>query len=209
MKSMDNSESSFEIKETPSSIVRIAYRQLSLMTGMNDLANPTLSNNDDKLNKKEEKESCIICTLRFFRLPIFVSVSSSLFQAYTTIKESHQSVTTIFESVENGFNKSAEYVRPLTNQIHDTLEIPIKTIDTFVCVGLDFMEEKVPSIKSPPYEIYQNISNNIRLAGSSVMKTFCTTFSNIVGYADRITTSMNKNEEKKDDKSNNVIDNVK
>ncbi|KAI4494852.1 hypothetical protein M0804_001053 [Polistes exclamans] len=128
---------------------------------MNDLATPTLSNNDNKLIKKEE-ESCIICTRRLFRLPIFLSVSSSFCQAYTTIKESHQSVTTIFENVENGLSKSAEYVRPLTNQIHETLETPIKTIDSFVCVGLDFMEEKVPSIKSPPYEIYQNISNNIR-----------------------------------------------
>ncbi|XP_014615923.1 PREDICTED: perilipin-1-like [Polistes canadensis] len=208
MKSMDNSESSFEIRETPSSIVRIAYRQLSIMTGMNDLATPTLSNNDNKLIKKEE-ESCIICTRRLFRLPIFLSVSSSFCQAYTTIKESHQSVTTIFENVENGLCKSAEYVRPLTNQIHETLETPIKTIDNFVCVGLDFMEEKVPSIKSPPYEIYQNISNNIRLAASSIMNIFFITFSNIVGYADRIEASMDKNKEKKDDKNNNIIDNVK
>lgn len=208
MKSMDNSESSFEIRETPSSIVCIAYRQLSIMTGMNDLATPTLSNNDNKLIKKEE-ESCIICTRRLFRLPIFLSVSSSFCQAYTTIKESHQSVTTIFENVENGLSKSAEYVRPLTNQIHETLETPIKTIDSFVCVGLDFMEEKVPSIKFPPYEIYQNISNNIRLAASSIMNIFFITFSNIVGYADRIEAPMNKNEEKKDDKNNNIIDNVK
>nr|XP_050848145.1 perilipin-1-like [Vespula vulgaris] len=204
---MDNSKSTFEIRETPSTIVRIAYRQLSIMTGTNDLANP-MSNNNNKLIKKEE-DSCMICTRRFFRLPIFLSVTSSFCQAYETVKKSHESVTIVFDSLENGLSKGAEYIGPMTNRIGETLETPMKTVDNFVCIGLDFLEEKVPSIKLPPYEIFQNISNNIRLLASSTVNTFVIMFSNIVGYVDQLEASMNKDAKKKDDKNNNIVQNVK
>ncbi|XP_047348036.1 perilipin-1-like [Vespa velutina] len=204
---MDNSENSFKIRETPSTIVRIAYRQLSIMTGMNDLANPT-SNNDNKLIKKEE-ESCMVCTRRFFRLPIFLSVTSTLCQTYRTVKESHESVTIVFDSLENGLSKGAEYISPMTNRIGETLETPMKTVDNFVCIGLDFLEEKVPSIKLSPYEMFQNISNNIRHVASSTMNTFVIMLSNIIGHVDQLEASMDKDVKKNDDKNNNILQKVK
>lgn len=131
------------------------------MTGTKDLASPTSNNGNNKLTKKEE-ESCMVCTGCFFRLPIFLSVTSSLCQAYKTVKRSHESVTIVFDSLEDGLSNGAEYVSPMTNLISETLKTPMKTIHNFVCIGLDFLEEKVPSIKLPPYETFQNISNNVR-----------------------------------------------
>ncbi|KAK2575639.1 hypothetical protein KPH14_011902 [Odynerus spinipes] len=201
---MANSENSLEIKETPSSIVRIAYRQLSIMTGMRDLAELKAAD-ENKLTKAEE--NYMVCTRRFFRLPVFVSVTSSLCHAYTTVKQSHESITTVFDSVENGLSKGAEYVSPLTNRIGETLETPLKTVDNAVCIGLDFLEEKVPSIKLPPYEIYEKMSSSVRQATSSVVNTCVILFTNIVGQMDRLEASMGK--KVSDDKNNNSIEKPK
>lgn len=57
---------------------------------------------------------------------------------------------------------SLDFASPVTNRIADTLEMPLKYIDNAVCVGLDFVEEKMPSVKLPPDEIYENMRNSIR-----------------------------------------------
>lgn len=189
---MDNPENSLQIKETPSSIVSIAYSQLSMMKGMRDLAEPTIT-------KEDNNE--MACTRRFFRLPIFVSVTSALCHTYKTIKESHETVTTVFDNVENGLSKGVEYASPLTNRIGETLETPLKTVDNAVCVGLDFLEEKLPSIKLPPYEIYENLTNNIRQVISSVVQTSVILFGNIVRQVDQLKVFVDKNSQ--DDKNNN------
>lgn len=197
---MDNSQSSIEIGEAPSSIVRIAYRQLSIMTGMSDLAEPKVVNGN-KLTKEEN--GYMVCTKRFFRLPIFLSAMSSMCHAYTTIKQSHESVTTVFDSVESGLSKGVEYVSPITNRIGETLERPLKTIDNAVCISLDFLEEKVPPIKLSLHEIYENTSNNIREAISSKVNTCVNLLGNIVGQVHRLKTSADQNTPNDNNNNNN------
>lgn len=163
------------------------------MKGMRDVAEPTTITKEDN--------NGMVCTRRFFRLPIFVSVTSALCHTYKTVKESHETVTTVFDNVENGLSKGMEYASPLTNRIGETLETPLKTVDNAVCVGLNFLEEKLPSIKLPPYEMYENLTNNIREVISSVVQTSVILFGNIVRQVDQLKASVDKDSQ--DDKNNN------
>lgn len=104
----------------------------------------------------------IVCTHRLLSLPIFVTMRSAFYNAYSIVKDSHESVASILGSAEDGMRASLDFASPVTNRIADTLEMPLKYIDNAVCVGLDFVEEKMPSVKLPPDEIYENMRDSIR-----------------------------------------------
>ncbi|KMQ95582.1 lipid storage droplet binding protein 3 [Lasius niger] len=104
----------------------------------------------------------ITCTRRLLALPVFASVSSALRNAYAVTRDSHESVATILDGAENGVRAGLEFASPVTGRIADVLETPLEAIDKAVCVGLDFVEERMPSVKLPPGQIYANMKDGVR-----------------------------------------------
>lgn len=108
------------------------------------------------------EENGMICTRRLLGLPLFTSVGSFISNSYTSIKTSHDFVTLAFDNTENQLNRGLEFISPFTNKIQDILETPLKSIDSAVCVGLDYFDKQIPSTTLPSTESYDNLFNYIR-----------------------------------------------
>lgn len=104
----------------------------------------------------------MMCTRRLLALPVFASVSLALRNAYAITRDSHKSIAAILDGAENGVRKGCEFASPVSGKIADVLETPIEAIDKAVCVGLDFVEERMPSVKLPPGQIYANMKDGVR-----------------------------------------------
>ncbi|KYM99114.1 PREDICTED: uncharacterized protein LOC108776972 [Cyphomyrmex costatus] len=155
-----------EISERPSAIVRIAYHQLSVMCGTRDPTAPSTAP-----AKAGEDARGMMCTRRLLGLPVFATVTSAFCGAYKAVRGSHESVTTIFGHAENGMRAGLEFTSPVTGSIASLLETPLKIVDNAICVGLDLVEETVPSVKLPPGEIYGNMKDSIRSMFTSALET--------------------------------------
>lgn len=167
---MTGSEASHEISESSSSIVRIAYHQLSIIYDTHDPTAPVNAKFVDT-NVPDVNDRSMVCTRRLLDLPLFSTVTSAFCNAYSVVKDSHKSVALILGSAENGMRASLDFASPVTDRIADTLETPLKYIDNAVCFGLDFVEEKMPSVKLPPGEIYENLKNNVRSIFTTALET--------------------------------------
>ncbi|XP_012217899.1 perilipin-1-like [Linepithema humile] len=164
---MTGSEASHEISERSSSIVRIAYHQLSIIYGIHD---PTAPVNVTSVDTDVNAHS-MVCTCRLLGLPIFATVRSAFSNAYSVVKDSHESVAFVLGGAEDGMRAGLDFASPVTNRIADTLETPLKYVDNAVCVGLDFVEEKMPSVKLPPGEIYENMKDSFRNIFTKALET--------------------------------------
>ncbi|XP_011647850.1 uncharacterized protein LOC105433997 [Pogonomyrmex barbatus] len=156
---MADSETSREISETLSAIVRIAYRQSSIMCGTHDPIAPV---NDAAANAGDADARGMECTRRLLGLPLFATVTSAFCGAYTAVRGSHESVATILGYVENGMHTSLDFASPVTDKVAGILETPLKAVDSAMCASLDFVEEKIPSVKLPPGQIYENMKDSVR-----------------------------------------------
>jgi len=138
-------------------------QQLSVMCGIRD---PTAPKSVATANADG-----MMCTRRLLGLPVFVTVTSAFCGAYRTVRNSHELVTTIFGHAENGMRTGVELASPVTGKVADLLETPLKVVDGAVCVGLDFVEERVPSVKLPPSQIYANAKDGVRNIFTSALET--------------------------------------
>lgn len=57
-------------------------------------------------------------------------------------------------TAENVVNKAVAVGKPIAVPVVIKLDRPIKTIDGLLCSGLDYVENKVPSVKLPPKEVH-------------------------------------------------------
>lgn len=163
---MTDPETSCELDERTSSIVRIAYYQLSIMCGTHDPTRTSVDIADADANARN-----MMCTRRLLALPVFASVSLALRNAYAITRDSHKSIAAILDGAENGVRKGCEFASPVSGKIADVLETPIEAIDKAVCVGLDFVEERMPSVKLPPGQIYANMKDGVRNIFTSALET--------------------------------------
>ncbi|XP_014485499.1 PREDICTED: perilipin-1-like [Dinoponera quadriceps] len=113
----------------------------------------------------------MVCTRRLLDLPLFAALTAALRNAYAITKGSHEAVATIFGHAEDGVRASLQFTSPVTNRVADALETPLKAVDDAVCVGLDYVEEKVPSVKLPPGQIYVNMRDCVRNIFTSALET--------------------------------------
>lgn len=104
----------------------------------------------------------MVCTRRLLGLPVFATVTSAFCNAYAAARSSHKSIETVLDHAEDGMRASLEFASPVTGRIAGFLETPLKIVDDAVCVGLDFVEERVPSVKLPPGQIYVNVKDSVR-----------------------------------------------
>lgn len=156
-----------EISERPSAIVRIAYHQLSVMCGTHDPTAPTVT----VANTGDADASGMVCTRRLLGLPLFATVTSAFCGVYAAARGSHESVAMILGHAEDGMRAGLEFASPVTGKVAGLLETPFKVVDDAVCVGLDFVEEKVPSVKLPPGQIYTNMKDSVRNIFTSALET--------------------------------------
>ncbi|XP_051173016.1 uncharacterized protein LOC127289245 [Leptopilina boulardi] len=114
-------------KERPSGIAKIAYRQASIMT---KCESPTKRKIVALTTKGESKNF-------FQQLPIIESITSTFCNAYTTVKQSNQTITNILDETEKNIGKGTEII------------------------GSSI--EKLPSIDFSSNEFIENLKNNFRL----------------------------------------------
>lgn len=114
------------------------------------------------------------CIGRIGRLPLVESTALAMSNFYSSVKHSHCVVQTMFENVEDGWSKGADTVSPVTSKIEETLEVPLRAIDNAACVGLDYIEEKIPSVKLPPEKMYEKSKDfvNRRVFEPALQLTF-------------------------------------
>lgn len=72
----------------------------------------------------------------FFQLPIFESITSTFCNAYTTVKQSNQTITNILDETEKNLGKGTEIIG--------------STI------------QKIPSVDFSSNEFIENLKNNLR-----------------------------------------------
>ncbi|KAG7207957.1 hypothetical protein KM043_009541 [Ampulex compressa] len=143
--------------------------QLKMMTEMNSIERP-LSKDAPAVNNNDE--IYMVCTRRMLGLPIFESVTSTISGAYAAVKDSHESIDTALTVVEDRLNDGIKYASPVTEKIVVALEIPLKGIDNAICVGLDFIEEQIPSLKLLSCRIYNNVSEYFRHSIAPMIAAF-------------------------------------
>lgn len=56
-------------------------------------------------------------------------------------------------TAENAVHKVVETGKPYAAPVVKRLDGPIKTVDGYICTGLDYVESKVPAVKLPPGEV--------------------------------------------------------
>lgn len=164
---MQDSEKTDDAVEPPVGIVRIAYRQLSIMTGIPDPTEPPASKAlPAKSNNGFAAADCL------FQLPIVASLASTISGAYASVKGSHETVATVLNFAEDGLDESAKLVAPVTEKIGSALEKPLKSVDAALCHGLELLTANVPSIALPPAQIFESVKNYFRNIISTALE-FC------------------------------------
>lgn len=133
-------------------------QQLSVMCGTREpIGSASSASTDADANAQD-----MVCTRRLLDLPLLTAVTSAFRNAYAVTKGSHEAVAMIFGYAEDGVHASLQFASPVTDRVADVLKTPLKTVDGAVCVGLDYVEEKVPSVKLPPGQIYANVRDCVR-----------------------------------------------
>lgn len=127
------------------------------MCGITD---PTVST--DVVPVIAETDGSMMCIRRILNLPIFASLTSAFRTAYAVTKDSHETVTSILNRAEDGMRAGLDLAKPITSTIGGVLETPLKTVDNAVCVGLDFVEERIPSVTESSYQSYVTVKQGIR-----------------------------------------------
>lgn len=84
--------------ERPAGIAKIAYRQASVMTRCESPTKRKIV-----VVAKEESKN-------FFQLPIIESITSTFCNAYTTVKQSNQTITNILDGTEKNIGKGTELI---------------------------------------------------------------------------------------------------
>ena len=130
------------------------------MSEMSGLEDPCLKNADS--NGAVMRTSSFNATQRLFQMSIFASLKSSMSSVYNQMKNSNEIVSSIFTTTEEGLEQGAKLVEPVTQKLGSTLETPLKCVDNVLCQGLDYLEEKVPSVISTSGLFMTNLGNAFR-----------------------------------------------
>lgn len=89
----------------------------------------------------------LTCLHRLWQAPLIATVTSALRDAYIVAKGSHEAVGMILGHAEDGMRAGLEFASPVTGRLAGALETPLKTVDNAVCVSLDFVGERMPSVR--------------------------------------------------------------
>ncbi|CAH1390897.1 unnamed protein product [Nezara viridula] len=85
------------------------------------------------------------------QIPIVECTINKASEMYSKLKGASETVNSVLTTAENTVRNAAQSAQPVTSK----LEGPIKKVDSVLCSGIDFVEEKIPAIKLPPGELAQ------------------------------------------------------
>ncbi|XP_014280524.1 lipid storage droplets surface-binding protein 2 [Halyomorpha halys] len=85
------------------------------------------------------------------QIPIVECTLNKASEMYSKLKGASETVNSVLTSAENTVKNAAQSAQPVTSK----LEGPIQKVDSMLCSGIDFVEEKIPAIKLPPAELAQ------------------------------------------------------
>jgi len=108
----------------------------------------------------EERRSSITMESvnRVSEIPVIKSTVQMAQDLYGKVKDYHPTVNSVLSTAESSVKHASEAV---ASTVASKFEGPIKNLDTMLCNSLDYVEEKVPAIKLPPAQMYENTKNAI------------------------------------------------
>ncbi|XP_075217283.1 lipid storage droplets surface-binding protein 2-like [Lycorma delicatula] len=109
---------------------------------------------------------------KLWKLPMIEYAWTTSYDIYGRVKASHDILNWTFSTAEGAMHKAIEHVAPVAMKF----EQPIHTVDEKLCQGLDKLEEKLPLVKQPPSQVYENaknyVSSSIQPAVQTVQESF-------------------------------------
>lgn len=124
---------------------------------------------DQSNNQPQEQQAPQACihlesVNRISKLPVVESTIQTASNIYEKVKDMNSVTNWSLSTAEATVQKVVEVGKPIAAPVIKSLDGPIKTVDKCLCTGLDYIEAKVPAVKLPPGEIYNNtkefVSNN-------------------------------------------------
>ncbi|XP_065348616.1 lipid storage droplets surface-binding protein 2-like isoform X4 [Cloeon dipterum] len=89
---------------------------------------------------------------RIAKIPVVESSMNIASDVYSRVKESNSMINWTLSTAENTVSKAVEHAIPVAEK----MEKHLKRVDSILCSSLDYVEAKVPAVKLPPHEIYEN-----------------------------------------------------
>jgi len=108
---------------------------------------------------------------RISQLPIVECTVETGKTIYGKVKDYNSVTNWTVTTAENTVYKAVEVGKPYAAPVVQSLEGPIKKVDSLICSGLDYVEAKVPAVKLPPGEMYSSTKSYI--SNSSTIQTAC------------------------------------
>ncbi|XP_021929315.1 lipid storage droplets surface-binding protein 2-like isoform X2 [Zootermopsis nevadensis] len=90
--------------------------------------------------------------VRVSKLPVIEQTSNIAVNVYKKVKKSNCVFNWSLKKAESTVSKAVKSTEPVVLR----LRTPITKVDGLLCVGLDYIEAKVPGIKLPAHEMYAN-----------------------------------------------------
>ncbi|XP_050315158.1 lipid storage droplets surface-binding protein 1-like isoform X2 [Anthonomus grandis grandis] len=100
--------------------------------------------------------TCMESVNRVAKLPVVESTLQTAHNLYEKVKEYNNVTHWTLQTAEDTAFKAVDIAKPYATPVIKNLEGPIKKVDGVLCSGLDYVESKVPAVKLPPKEIYEN-----------------------------------------------------
>ncbi|CAB3383305.1 Hypothetical predicted protein [Cloeon dipterum] len=89
---------------------------------------------------------------RIAKIPVVESSMNIASDVYSRVKESNSMINWTLSTAESTVSKAVEHAIPVAEK----MEKHLKRVDSILCSSLDYVEAKVPAVKLPPHEIYEN-----------------------------------------------------
>lgn len=115
--------------------------------------------------------TCMESVNRFSKLPVVDSTIKTATSIYEKVKDYNSITQWTLSTAENTMNMAVEVGRPIATPVIRNLEGPIKKVDSVLCSGLDYVENKVPAVKLPAGEIYNSTYGYVSSTVSPAVQT--------------------------------------
>uniref|UniRef100_A0A1B6CDF8 Lipid storage droplets surface-binding protein 2 n=1 Tax=Clastoptera arizonana TaxID=38151 RepID=A0A1B6CDF8_9HEMI len=94
---------------------------------------------------------------RLWKLPVMESAWNTSTGVYGRVKNCHSLANWTFSTAEGAMFKAVETIAPIAKKF----ESPIHKVDEKLCQGLNIIERKIPCVKNPPHQVYENAKDYV------------------------------------------------
>jgi len=122
--------------------------------------------NEDTSSKFDNGMIHLESVERIAKLPVVETTLQTGKSIYDRVKDYNSLTNWSVSTAESTMTKAVEIGKPYAMPVINTLEGPIKKVDGLMCSGLDYVESKIPAVKLPPGELYNNTKEYISSIGA-------------------------------------------